>query len=254
MGLSTNVLWHQTDFDGLRSIISNMSFACSYSLETIMWKGSELRMAFPMISFCDIPFSDMSEYLTNKDGSITGKYGMYTIGLKRSWGKINRLSPVWYRDKDSASLRYQKEIYDIFKDKEFEEYGEEERFLWHVTANTKNIDGKLKKRRFDSYRFYDEREFRYVPTFNSLIENGLKPTISEEEYETYKENHDGRSLIADLTISFTIADIAYILVSNSNRINDVKRLFGKEKCSKILFISYGQIMHDVIGIGHNREL
>ena len=254
MGLSTNVLWHQTSFEGLKSIIQNRRLTCSYSLETIIWKGSELKRAFPMISFCDLPFSDMSEYLTNKDGSVTGKYGRYTIGMKRTWGKDNKLSPVWYRDKESLSLRCQKEIYDVFKDKKFEDYTSEERFLWHVTANTKNIEGKLKKHGFESYRFYDECEFRYIPSFEYLLANGIEPSLSEEDYETYKIEHDGRSLIEAVNIPFTIADISYILVSKANKISDVKNLFEEEDCSKILFISYEQIMNDFIGISHNREL
>lgn len=254
MGLSTNILWHQTNFEGLKSIITNKRFACSYSLETIMWKGSELKRAFPMISFCDIPFSDMSEYLTNKDGAIRGKYGKYTIGMKRKWGKDNGLSPVWYRDKDSFSLRCQKEIYDIFTDKKFEAYTDEEKFLWHVTANTKNIEGKLKKHGFESYRFYDEHEFRYIPFFECLLKEGIEPSISEEDYEKYKNVHEGSSLIKNLNLPFAISDISYILVSESNKINQVKTLFEGEDYSKILFISYNQIMNDIIGINHNREL
>lgn len=93
MGLSSNVIWHQTTFEGLKAIIKDMRFMCSYSLETIKWKGDCVDIAFPMISFCDIPLADIQEYLD--------KYGKYTIGFQRSWGKTVRLSPVWYRDKDA---------------------------------------------------------------------------------------------------------------------------------------------------------
>lgn len=68
-GLSSNIIWHQTKINGTKAILGNRLFKCSYSLEDIHWKSSHLELAFPMLSFCDIPLSDISEYL--------GKYGNY---------------------------------------------------------------------------------------------------------------------------------------------------------------------------------
>lgn len=254
MGLSTNVLWHQTDFDGLKAILTRRSFTCSYSLETIKWKGSELIRAFPMVSFCDIPFADMCEYLTNLDDQVIGKYGKYTIGMKRSWGRNNGLSPVWYRDKNSISLRIQKEIFEKLKDKPFHDYSDEEKFLWHVLAHTKNHEGKLKKYAFKSYRFYDEREHRYVPDFDIVISKGYQPSLLEAEYEKYKNEHNELSLIPEIQVQFNIEDIAYILVSNANQIDHIKKLFEGEDIHGIVIMSYKQVLNDIIGINHNRKL
>ena len=81
MGLSSNILWHQTNYANLRNIIKSRSLKCSYSLEEVDEILGQ-KVAFPMISMCDLPISELSEY--------QGKYGDYAIGLSREWGvKIN---------------------------------------------------------------------------------------------------------------------------------------------------------------------
>lgn len=251
MGLSTNILWHQTSNEGIKNIIEKKSFVCSYSLETILWKGSTRKIAFPMISFCDIPFSDMHEYLLDKEGKVVGKYGKYTIGMKREWGKANRLSPVWYRDKDSSSLRSQMDAYREIENQNYKEYSNMDKLLWFITANTKNYDGDLSKYKISSYRFFDERECRFVPDFNRVLKNDICPSISEESYEEYKKKN-GSSLISNICIPFTVKDISYILVSQTNQIKRIKELFGDEDTSQIVFLSYKQIIQDIIGVNHNR--
>lgn len=252
MGLSTNILWHQTNNEGIKNIIENKRFVCSYSLETIFWKRSNRKIAFPMISFCDIPFSDMHEYLLDKEGKMSGKYGKYTIGMKREWGKAYRLSPVWYRDKDSNSLRSQMDSYKEIEDKSYEKYSNMDKLLWFITANTKNHDGNLSKYQISSYRFFDEHECRFVPDFDCVMGNKKSPSLSEEQYKQYKEEN-GSSLICDIHIPFTVKDISYILVSQANQIKRIKKLFGNEDISQIVFLSYSQIVQDIIGINHSIE-
>ena len=254
MGLSTNILWHQTHFDGLKAILREKCFKSSYSLETINWRYSEYKCAFPMISFCDIPFADMYDYLTNANGSLTGKYGKYTIGMKRAWGLQKGLTPVWYRDKLSSSLLYQKQILSTLESNNIKTeldcaiY----KLSWYVLANTKNYEGKLKKYGFNSYRFYNEREFRYVPDYDLIQRYNYSPLMLEDEYRTYKKQHNGQSLINDIRINFSIEDIAYILISNKNQIGRVKKLLMGENHSIGIF-SYDQIVQNIIGINHNRK-
>ena len=83
MGLSSNILWHQTTLDGLKGILNEQGFFYSYSLESILSRESKnnLNVAFPMVSLCDLPFSELNDYIK--------KYGGYLIGMKRTWGKSN---------------------------------------------------------------------------------------------------------------------------------------------------------------------
>ena len=241
MGLSSNIIWHQTDFNGLRSILKSKRFLYSYSLESIKWKSSLLDLAFPMISFCDIPLSDITEYL--------GKYGNYIIGMKRSWGKTVGMCPVWYRDKDAISLKTQMDLFRNIGSKDPFSLTEEEIVLWQVIANTKNHEGELIKRRFSSYRFFDEREVRLVPAFDELVSSKVNPFMNKKDYDAYKRNF-GNSLISKMWISFDYSDIAYIIYSNQR--NSVVNLFKGINCENIVFLSHKQVKEDIIGMSHNR--
>jgi len=239
MGLSSNVVWHQTDIGGLKAIIGGKSIKYSYSLETI--NGEEI--AFPMISFCDIALADITEYL--------GKYGKYTIGFKRDWGRKIQLSPVWYRDKNALSLREQMKVFKEIRKKDSFSLSENEIMMWYSIAYTKNHTGKLLKYNFESYRFYDERELRLVLSYEDLCNAKIKPFMSKEEYEVYKKSNKKSSLI-DKSIPFEYNDIAYILYSDKSQSNKVRSLLGAEG-KKIVFLSYDQVMQDIIGASHNRE-
>lgn len=41
MGLSSNILWHQTTLDGLKGILNEQGFFYSYSLESILSRESK---------------------------------------------------------------------------------------------------------------------------------------------------------------------------------------------------------------------
>lgn len=243
MGLSSNIIWHQTDFNRLRSILKSKMFKYSYSLETIMWKSSKLDIAFPMISFCDIPLSDISEYL--------GKYGNYTIGLKRAWGKRVGVCPVWYRDKDALTLKKQMDSFRPIANKEPLSLSEADIILWQVVANTKNHEGKLIKRKFASYRFFDEREVRLVPDYNDLVSSAIKPFMSLKEYAEYK-SRNGNALIYDRGVEFEYSDIAYIIYSNKR--SSVLKLFQGDESNNIVLLSHKQVEKDIIGMNHNKML
>lgn len=241
MGLSSNIIWHQTDFKGLKAILTERQFKCSYSLEDIHWKSSHLELAFPMISFCDIPLSDMDDYL--------GKYGKYTIGMKRSWGKKHGFTPVWYQNHQSNSLC---ELAAFHNDLEENQYNEQTKQIWNVLSCVKNYEGRLKKYEFERYRFYDEREIRFVPSLIEIESMGIKPILSSVDYENYKTQHKGLSLVNEIALPFELNDIDYILVSALNQKNNVRKLLGKAS-QNVIILSHQQVKEDIIGLWHNRK-
>lgn len=247
MGLSSNVIWHQTDYQGLKGIIEKMAFQTSYSLETI----NDVNVAFPMISFCDIPLSDMREYLTqNESDKLTGKYGKYTIGMKRGWGNKKGLSPVWYRDRQAYTLKgLMTQMKKLIKKRNSYMLDEEESIIWQTMAYTKNVQGKLLKYGFSSYRFADEKELRYVPNLIDLRTASIKPFIGCNDYKDLKKQTRNIGM-QSLLLSFSIEDIAYILMSNKKEKNRISNLLNK-KDSHIVYLSYRQILQDIIGEAHS---
>lgn len=114
-----------------------------------------------MISFSNLPLADVQEYF--------GKYGIYIIALKKQWKMASLPSSVWYRDKQSQTLQ---NIMDIFEETDYifnSEFNKREQTLiWDQIAYTKNFEGPLMRRKINCYRFYDEKEFRFVPSPNDL--------------------------------------------------------------------------------------
>lgn len=246
MGLSSNIIWHQTNFDGLKSILTHKKFMCSYSLEDIHWKSSNLKRAFPMNIFCNIPITDLYEYLkNNKEGKFTGKYGKYTIGLKYNWGSKCGLAPVWYLNKGALCLH---EIMQYHKNLEKHPWGSFEHLIWDVVSHVKNYDGSLSKYNFKSYRFYDEKEVRYVPQLSQLIDDKIAPILTHREYDNYKQ-HNKTALINELHLPFEFSDIAYILISSLSQRNKVLKLIDFNP--NIIILSYEQVIKDIIGISHS---
>lgn len=68
-------------------------------MEKIIASAGDIEAAFPMVSFCDLPFSEIGDYLK--------KYGGYSIGLSREWGIKNFFSTVWYCEPSSLALNMQ---------------------------------------------------------------------------------------------------------------------------------------------------
>ena len=98
MGLSSNILWHQTSEDGFYEILKSRELRYSYSLERIILLFGLKPVAFPMISVSDYPFSEI--------GNNKWTYGDYCIGFSQKWGEHVGFSPVCYCSYGSRILQH----------------------------------------------------------------------------------------------------------------------------------------------------
>lgn len=252
MGLSSNIIWHQTKFDASVKILTEKRIICSYSLETIKWEKSKLTNAFPMISFCNLPISDMGEYLRNNETKeYTGKYGNVTIGFKKEFMDRYNINPVWYQTCKSNFIgslsKLRKKIRNI------DQYNGT--VIWNCLANIKNCEGSLIKYNFSSYRFSDEKEVRYVPSLESIKAIKAKPFLKEKEYIEYKGRNLQKlgvdsAIIPELYLEFDYSDIEFILVGDKKHKNTLQEIL-KESSSSINIITYKQVIEEFIGIDHS---
>jgi hypothetical protein len=241
MGLSSNILWHQTDLKGFNAILKSKCLVCSYSLETFL--AREHKLAFPMISLSDIPVADIKEYMS--------QYGDYLIGFSREWVIKSGFNPVWYCEKSNLALKeHKKQILQTI-DKNKNADISLTMLALHYGAYIKDIEGPLhvksKNTTYSNYRFYDEREYRYVPDFNKLLSKGIKPSLFEEEYHEYKREK-GNGLI-NHSVSFTFDDIKMLIVKTDNQVTQLKKRLKDEKHSIHVF-SHKEIKQSIIGIDH----
>src|SRR5687768_12579934 len=101
--VSANTLFYFTASIGnLISILTN-EFHPHFCLEdfsvlnkSVLSAGTETELAVPMVCFCDLPLSQIGFHLS--------VYGDYGIGMTKSWGQKNGITPVLYvHDKSSLN-------------------------------------------------------------------------------------------------------------------------------------------------------
>jgi len=219
MAISTNSIIHYTKtLDNLLQILET-GFSLKYCKEEFKSKDLNLKYAYPMICFCDIPLSEVKQHLDS--------YGHFGIGLKKNWAINKGLNPVLYLEKQSSlSETIMQQISRIDSNrKEVKANPAVEKIdgvwvqeLLTLCSYVKNyegdliIDGKLIK----DYRFYNEREWRYVPTISEL--KGNSRAIALAKYIADKDKYNTE--IAKIKLDFDLAkDISYIIVKEDQDIH-----------------------------------
>lgn len=240
MGLSSNILWHQTGEEGFYEILKSKRLRYSYCLERIIPEFKLKPIAFPMISVSDYPFSEI--------GNNKWAYGNYCIGFKQSWGVKVGFSPVTYCSCGSRSLQLMNLLLDnALKNDIQSSFG----VVMYLFAHMKFVQAPLatKHKKFKNYRFYDEREWRVVPYITETDNSELFPFTNEEGYKDFKKKNNDSSLL-NIGVDFQYDDIHYIIVEKEEDIQNTRDIVG----DRIHIFTKAEIMEDVIGVDHHEEI
>jgi hypothetical protein len=250
MALSTNSVFHfTTTMEKLESIIKG-SFNISYCEEQFKLDRATFNIAIPMVSFCDIPLSQVTKHIIS--------YGGFGIGLSKNWASSKGLNPVLYmQPKSQFSRLIEPALIYIFENDKHgdprikyliqdvsdniaqisnEHVGERkiatEIFISQISF-IKNHIGDLHRYNgltIENYRFYDEREWRYIPTEEKLNQNSHKPFMLIEEFNLWRGNKDNpKPIIKDFSLDFSAKDVDYIIVENESQINRLIKAIRKHK-------------------------
>ncbi|HMJ46667.1 MAG TPA: abortive infection system antitoxin AbiGi family protein [Ferruginibacter sp.] len=211
MSISTNSIIHYTNtLDKLKSIIKE-GFRIKYCVEKLLSKKRSYGNAHPMISFCDIPLSDSVRHFD--------LYGNYGIGISKEWAKKYGINPVLYIDTDSRigdALDNMQEKFEKAKD-----VIPPEAFnvILMTKCFSKNYKGPLKRGKINipDYKFYDEREWRFVPTREDI--QNEKISIMADVYEKDKDLYNNK--LANYRYTFNHDDISYLIVKSTDEIPDM---------------------------------
>ncbi|MBK7939216.1 MAG: hypothetical protein IPJ82_20015 [Lewinellaceae bacterium] len=176
--ISSNCLFHFTNnATNLVGILIN-GFKPRYCLEDFFTfkytsGGGAFEMAVPMVCFCDIPLSKIKGHLSD--------YGGFGIGLTKEWGIKNGVTPILYVNQDSETTKYiRADLITMANNPEKSTNPQlHENFLGllRFIRFTKPYEGKFwrnggymkdEKGVEKMVRFYDEREWRYVPDIKPL--------------------------------------------------------------------------------------
>ncbi len=220
--------------EDLLDILKNF-FVPRFCLENypnlISGSDKEFRLAFPMTCFCDLPLSQLHEHLDF--------YGGYGIGLKKEWGIVNKINPVLYLHQNSDLSSYIRSLLAGFREGRDRNKGngnENAGFsdtsgmfsILSILRHVKLYDGYVKDGRRDMYkRFYDEREWRWVP-FLTDNKNTDILSLTEEEFNDLPVRLKADSEVAGMAkLSFAPNDIKYIVVSAENEIMTIMKLIER---------------------------
>src|SRR5258708_22361182 len=219
MALSSSSLIHLTKEKNSLIGILTENFKIKHCVEDLLTPDDVLSYAVPMVSFCDIPMSEIKEHIL--------KYGHYGIGLDKKWAQKNNLNPVFYIDKNSSvGQAYCEAFNDLFKssDRRITEISETERKLLDVFRYMKNYEADLDRNGEieHDYRYADEKEWRYVPTI------GITQMIYRKDvYLKDKDKFNG--LIDELRLFFEPKDIKYVIIKYDHEITEFIRVLKETK-------------------------
>lgn len=219
--LSAASLFHFTRTpENLRGILAE-GFRVRVSVERMdllaraMGRDTEFdETGIPMVCFCDIPLSQTAQHMT--------RYGSYAIGLTKKWGIARSIAPIMYATPTSAIIR------------SFEAF-------WRLSRALKigsESDAKVRADALGSMRlayffkpyedddragtgarrrFYDEREWRYVP---ETVDAG--PEISREATEDPALQPAIEAFLAQFPpLTFGPDDVTHIIVAEDSEIPGV---------------------------------
>jgi len=216
--LSSNTLYHFTPtLDNLLGILTN-NFQPKYCLETTDYLSdtnlNHFDLAFPMICFCDIPLSKIKKHI--------GDYGDYGIGMTKNWGYQNNLSPILYATPESRTSANLAKMIKWYIENTSEEESDNNRKLNRIISDfmmfTKPYEGKFTKQgKKHDKRFYDEREWRWIP---EIDHQEVYIHLQKEQYENREFRNMANNLLArNYRLHFTPDDIKYLIIKNENEID-----------------------------------
>jgi hypothetical protein len=247
--ISSDTLFHFTNKENLLGILRK-EFYPRFSLEHYQIdEKTSFKIGLPMVSFCDIPLSMVYRHMT--------KYGNYGIGMSKEWAERSRLNPVLYLRKGSQTTQILDDVLNSISKAvrgvrkqgvEIESLTEQYRMLVKLFTYTKPFDCFTEKS--DVTKYYDEREWRFVPDPSSyggtkiiLSENQCKDPLLSKENERLKK----------AKLSFHPSDINYIIIKEESerldlikQIGHIKGKYDSDTRSVLLskIISAEQILQD----------
>lgn len=219
-GRYPNTLFHFTDKNGLLGILKS-NFRISYAREKIV--GSTLKREFgaPMVSFCDLRLSEVSDHMK--------AYDEYGIGMSKEWANANGLNPVCYLNTPCRlNDNLIGAIDEFFKHLKTIQDGDQHQIMANAYMNLmdlyryiKNYDGELWRRgvlKDPNFRFANEREWRYVPPLNPNDPYSFVPLsrIDTDAKKASMSNH-----YANSPLYFEPKDIRYIIVAKDSERDEI---------------------------------
>ncbi|MGY5354654.1 abortive infection system antitoxin AbiGi family protein [Wenyingzhuangia sp. IMCC45467] len=209
--VSSRELYHFTKFKYLKSILLQKSFYPRFNLEqtdlNFSLDKNIVRFAVPMVCFCDIPLK-----LTFEHRKIYGKCG---IALSENWRDKKKLNPVFYINKNSNIADTISKMADSFDRllPSMESVNSISYEMHMLRNNYLTLMHSIKPYEKSTRKFYDEREWRYIPDHTKENQNDLN--LSYWDFKIPSELAKANKRVEKYQLDFEISDINYLIVSSN---------------------------------------
>lgn len=215
--ISAEALLHFTrSMARLTGILKN-DFHPRYNLEKYRLGRHVVEAAFPLISFCDIPLSRLKNHIST--------YGYYGIGMTRAWAEKKGLNPILYLREGATLSRFMGAVMDGTA-----QTGTNEAVmisaLRNIRAYIKQFEGDFYRdgRWIRNVRFYNEREWRYVP---EIGEGELPAILKKKDFMDRAVLRRAEAKLKKYRLDFEPDDIKYIIVRNEREILNTVKILKK---------------------------
>jgi len=216
MAPKSHTLFHFTKNRETLKLVLQFGFWPRYCLEDIRWVNQDNAdyMAFPMVCFCDIPLSRISEHVLF--------YGDYGLGMTKEWANSNGLNPLLYLASDNNLMSEFRALNKHANNcPNPEQVIAAKNSMRHLYMHIKPSDGKMMvDNQFVDKEFYQESEWRYVPKSGHI-----KPYLKKVEFDDEGQLTIQNQLTKDhCLLTFSPKDVKYIFVKNDADIPDIINL------------------------------
>jgi len=237
MGLSSNSIIHFTRTSNALKGILQENFKIKYCLEMVNLE-TELNYAAPMVSFCDIPLSQIKDHI--------GKYGAYGIGLTKEWAQRQKLNPVLYIQSKSYLAKSIEDTYREIRTQQsdWNKLTLKEQNSLNILRHVKNYEADLSRggEVIKDYRFSDEREWRYTPNY----EDCKLMAIHTDGYKTDEQKEGMNKSLDKVSLKFEPNDIKYIIIERESEISEFVEVLKKSKGNTYSYNDVERLMTRII--------
>jgi hypothetical protein len=198
-----------------------------------------MSYAAPMVSFCDIPLSQIKDHI--------GKYGPYGIGLTKEWAQKQRLNPVIYIQSGSFLATSIEESYRNsakVKNVEWDKLTADQKNWLNILRHVKNYESDLIRagETLKSYRFSDEREWRFTPSYEDCNAMAINPIV----YQTEDQKKNINEKLSNISLDFEPNDIKYIIIESESQISEFVDALKKSKGNRYSYNDVERLMTRII--------
>jgi hypothetical protein len=230
MPTSGNSVYHYTqEWTNFIKILSE-GFKLSYCKETIIVDDKPRTFAVPILSFCDIPLSQVKDHML--------KYGRYAIGMTMEWAIQYGLNPVLYLESHSIVNRSLNSVLD-FLHEDWHKLMDKNTFSRFydttykstvcILKSIKNYEGPLTRDgRTRRYKFYDEREWRYTPVIADEHNDEYPDIFWGDEFDDLRKRFPSKPHFNKYVIPIKTKDIRHLILHSEHDIplfiEDLKKM------------------------------